>query len=64
MEILLLIFGIVTFNVAWRARGEARHTRKLLAQLQEEFQALRWEMSSTAPAAPVGPVVPLSLIHI
>ena len=60
MEILLLIFGIVTFNIAWRARGEARHTRKLLAELQEELKALRPQTSFVAPAAPVKPYVPVA----
>jgi uncharacterized membrane protein len=40
----LLIFGIVTFNIAWRARGEARHARKLIADLKEELSTLRMEM--------------------
>ena len=56
MEILLLIFGIVTFNIAWRARGESRHARKLLAELQEELKSLRWQISSAAPVAPAEPV--------
>lgn len=56
MEILLLIFGIVTFNIAWRARGEARHTRKLLAELQEEIKALRLAAYSAPPTgAPATP---------
>lgn len=50
MEILLLIFGIVTFNIAWRARGEARYARKLIADLQEELRTLRIEL----PVAPPG----------
>jgi uncharacterized membrane protein len=46
----LLIFGIVTFNIAWRARGEARHARKLIADLQEELRTLRMEL----PVVPAG----------
>ncbi|OEZ94670.1 hypothetical protein DUPY_44480 [Duganella phyllosphaerae] len=41
MEFVLLIFGLVTFNIAWRARGEARHLRRLIDELRDEVGALR-----------------------
>jgi uncharacterized membrane protein len=52
VEILLLIFGVVTFNIAWRARGEARHARKLIADLKEELSTLRIEMSAASQGRP------------
>ncbi|SEO48646.1 Predicted membrane protein [Duganella sp. CF517] len=64
MEILLLIFGIVTFNIAWRARGEARHARKLIADLEEKLAMLRTPVSpasqpehADAPLQPFEPVM-------
>lgn len=50
MEFVLLIFGIVTFNIAWRARAQARHANKLIDELKEELKALRWQ-GYAAPAA-------------
>lgn len=61
MEIVLLIFGIVTFNIAWRARSEVRHLRKLIAELKEEIAAVRWvrqpgQSADGAPASTEPPV--------
>lgn len=52
MEFVLLIFGLVTFNIAWRARGEARHLRRLIDELRDEVGALRNAATPAFKATP------------
>ncbi|TYQ12319.1 UNVERIFIED_ORG: putative membrane protein DUF2339 [Zoogloea ramigera] len=64
MEFVLLVFGLVTFNIAWRARGETRYLRKLIDELRAEVIALRGnhlpvqQPATAPPEAVVAPPAP------
>jgi uncharacterized membrane protein len=67
MEFLLFVLGLFTLSVAWRARSDARQSRKIADELKRELAALReswgrqgmWaEAPANAPTADAAPMQP------
>ncbi|WP_373990184.1 DUF2339 domain-containing protein [Duganella sp. BuS-21] len=67
MEFLLFVLGLFTLSVAWRARSDARQSKKVADELKRELAALREDLvrqrfgqdaPAKAPAADVAPVQP------
>jgi uncharacterized membrane protein len=52
MEFLLLIFGVFTLSIAWRARTDAQQARKIAMDLQRELAELRVARTAPEPTKP------------